>query len=856
MQGVATVIASPCELRVDGRPDPITTSRSTARLAWLWAEGGQLPVAVRIEAASTLALLESGAPDIGDVTLVPLDEPWVDLPLPSAPGSPVFWRVRAEGNGTSASSAVQRLWTAPDLQSAARWITHPEWQTGASSHTGSLWFAHEFDVSDDVDAVLLHLSTAGVASVRVNGMGARRRLAPGYSTYRKELPAVSMDVTPLVTLGTNLIEIELAPGMSWVGEHAERYSKLTHRSVGLRLLASIESWTPAGIASTIGTGRGWRTGRGGSYATHWYGGEDFDSDAAQSLGDGVDAVVLQFAEHQIWWPEQPAVEVVERLDAVSISTVDARTAVVDFGVNVAGVVRVAHPASEPSTVTVRPGELLDDTGRVTQWSTGAPIFHRATLGSAASDWSPQFGFNGFRYAEVTREPQWSDELVLTADVLRVADRSVGHFSSSDHFADTLHRVIDRAVQGNMHSVFTDCPHREKLGWLEQLHLCFGAIARNFDVEAHLRDALHQIRSAQQLSGAIANTAPEFADFTGIEYRGDPTAYREDPNWGGAIVLTTWAHFRHYGDRRVLEENWSAIENFLAYLAQREVDGLLEYGLGDWVALDERTSRRLVASHGYWRILDAAAAIARELGLAAAETLLSRARGVRERLITRFGDIPDATQGQLALLVDLQPDDDEAASRSFESLRARIERDGRLTVGENTLPALMAAFTRFDADAELYAHIARTDVPGYGYQVARGVTALAETWTAVAGPEGEGSQNHLMLGMIDDWLLEVVGGLRQHPSSIAWSRVIIEPRMIPPLCDARTRFLSPRGAFAVEWLATGSVRVDVAAGASALVRLPIGSTSRSPGGIGVVDGEKVEFAVGAGSHDFTVPGGSR
>ena len=33
----------------------------------------------------------------------------------------------------------------------------------------------------------------------------------------------------------------------------------------------------------------------------------------------------------------------------------------------------------------------------------------------------------------------------------------------------------------MKSIFTDCPHREKLGWLEQTHLIGPAVLYNFDV---------------------------------------------------------------------------------------------------------------------------------------------------------------------------------------------------------------------------------------------------------------------------------------------------------------------------------------------------------------------------------------
>jgi hypothetical protein len=47
--------------------------------------------------------------------------------------------------------------------------------------------------------------------------------------------------------------------------------------------------------------------------------------------------------------------------------------------------------------------------------------------------------------------------------------------------NSAHRIIGKAVRSNMQSVFTDCPHREKLGWLEQLHLNGPGLLYNYDL---------------------------------------------------------------------------------------------------------------------------------------------------------------------------------------------------------------------------------------------------------------------------------------------------------------------------------------------------------------------------------------
>ena len=52
----------------------------------------------------------------------------------------------------------------------------------------------------------------------------------------------------------------------------------------------------------------------------------------------------------------------------------------------------------------------------------------------------------------------------------------GSFSCSYDLFNRTFKLIDWAMKSNMASVFTDCPHREKLGWLEEAHLVGSSLA--------------------------------------------------------------------------------------------------------------------------------------------------------------------------------------------------------------------------------------------------------------------------------------------------------------------------------------------------------------------------------------------
>jgi alpha-L-rhamnosidase len=126
---------------------------------------------------------------------------------------------------------------------------------------------------------------------------------------------------------------------------------------------------------------------------------------------------------------------------------------------------------------------------------------------------------------MTYAPQVND---IKSYTLRVNNDVAGTFNSSNKLLNAIHKIVNRAVQSNMLSVFTDCPHREKLGWLEQTQLVFPAIQRFFDVQAHGRSVVRRIAEAQLNNGMVPTTAPEYTIFR--------DAYRDEPNWGTALFF--------------------------------------------------------------------------------------------------------------------------------------------------------------------------------------------------------------------------------------------------------------------------------------------------------------------------------
>ena len=170
-------------------------------------------------------------------------------------------------------------------------------------------------------------------------------------------------------------------------------------------------------------------------------------------------------------------------------------------------------------------------------------------------------------------------------------------------------------------MLTDCPQREKLGWLEQTYLNADTVFYNEDAVTLYQKMLRDMRDSQLANGMVPEIAPEYLAFLNAD--GSDSIFRDSPEWGAAMVLSPWATYRFTGDRRILADGYPSMTRYARYLASRLEDGLLDFGLGDWYDIGPKppgvaqlTSRKLTGTAVYCEILYALQRIARTLGFEA------------------------------------------------------------------------------------------------------------------------------------------------------------------------------------------------------------------------------------------------
>ena len=152
---------------------------------------------------------------------------------------------------------------------------------------------------------------------------------------------------------------------------------------------------------------------------------------------------------------------------------------------------------------------------------------------------------------------------------------VGEFHCSSDLYNRTHDLIDAAMRSNMSWVMTDCPHREKLGWLECSYLLAPSFMYRYGGHEWFSKIAHDIRDAQEPSGRVLTVAPSYPAGR------FPGAFDWTVEWGAAAVRVPWHHYEWFGDDRILRDNYDMMRRFTDYIQTESKDGLAPGGLGDW-----------------------------------------------------------------------------------------------------------------------------------------------------------------------------------------------------------------------------------------------------------------------------------
>lgn len=893
-----------CEYRVN----PLGLDTPQPRLSWRLeaSERGQRQTAYQVLAATSPALLSQGKGDLWDSGKVAAIESVhvVYGGQPLCTGQRVYWKVRAWDRNDRPSAYSAAAWWEMGLLAPAdwraAWITRPRTEPRSEQQLfeddPAPLLRKEFLVEKKLRRARVYVSGLGYYELRLNGQRVGDQvLDPGWTTYSKRVLYSTYDVTGQLKRGRNALGAMLGNG--WFNPLPLRlWGKINpreHLTIGEpRVIAQLVAEFEDGTAQTIVTDESWKVGNGPVLRNSVYLGEVYDARKEQPGWDkpGFDdsgwqpAVVAGEELGSLQAQDAPPIRVTRVLKPVTLTEPKPGVYIFDLGQNFAGwaQLRVRGPAG--ARVRLRYGELLYPDGTLNgmtavcgQIKGGGPNYRYDGKGMPKTAWqmddyilkgggeevyAPRFTFHGFRYVEVTGypgKPKLSslEGLRLNSDVA-----PAGSFACSNERLNRIQEMVLWTELSNLFSVESDCPHREKFGYGGDIVAAGEMAMFNFDMGRFYAKAVRDLVDAARPNGGFTETAP----FVGISDEG--LGENSGPvGWGTAHPFLLWRLYQHYGDKRLLEENYEAAKRWLALLRSHAQDGILDNGLSDHESLVPKP-RALTGTGFYYLNAKLFANIARALGKASeaaeaeglAETI--RAAFNRKFLQPGTGRYDTATQAcqAFALCLGLVPPEEQEPALAVLVRDIEAAHKGHLSTGIFGTKFLLEALTDLGRADTAFGVVNQRTFPGWGHMLENGATTLWEHWEF---SDNTYSHNHPMFGSVSEWFFRGPGGINAASDAVGFDRIIIRPQPVGDLRWVKASYDSVRGKVVSEWNRKGDtfkLRVRVPVGTMATVFLPAKEgtavseagqpVARAPGVLGLRrERGSAVLVIGAGEYEF-------
>ena len=514
-------------------------------------------------------------------------------------------------------------------------------------------------------------------------------------------------------------------------------------------------------------------------------------------------------------------------------------------------------------------------------------------GAAVETYTPSFTYHGFRYVAVRGLPagfKFSKEMLTAhfchSDLPRVASLTLPEVAAAnDGTPDILNEIYHITLCAQMSqlwSIPTDCPQREKRGWMGDAHMSSSGLMFSMDAQSFHTNFLQNINDDQVKScvhnpddpfihpctGAAvalgAGAVPDVSPFQTSPYGSNPGSVV----WQSAYPVIAFNMWRHYGDKAVLKTHWSSLVSFMDYIervSDPKTHLTLTGGLSDWVppggnghgpVTDARECSAFYALLDTKHMADMAIAIG-ESSDAAKYTAMYEAGG--KAYHEHFYNATTKVYGKgsqcscvMALHIGAVPKELEASvvKTMVDDIQVGNKYGpNHIDVGIIGTTFIFDTLTKYGRADVAIATLLNDTYPSFGYMVSQGATTLWEAWEGTH-TEQTSSWNHIMFGgNIHTWVYSTLAGIDTavNGTTGGWETIIFRPAAAAMLTlgsasmTIETRF----GNATIDWsLSKGggslTMTCTVPAGSMAEIHIPM-LPQLGGSNIAITDGAKVRFA---------------
>jgi len=797
-------------------------------------------------------------------------------------------------------------------------------ETGVRDWGEAVWIGHKnarvlqwrFNISSTSTTIRAYVASPGGHVVRLNGN--ENKLDRGFSAWTRfdktvMYTAHALSSSLLLNDSENIFEVELGNGF-W-GRQPSQWpfgnpTALINLVIGnKKIVSSSNGWRGAVVRQSFddpffGATLDWRKTN-----VSW------TTDVKSTYHPDSEVKLLSLNR-------MPMAGVVDYVNPISATKLHTGSIVVKFPrmfVGYARIERLAITGPVGSTVKAVHGELLLANGSCCYitWNAFKPRFQTDIhiLGEVENEpMAPLFTWYGFQYVELrfSGGAAMTKKAIMDGGVLGVVTnmnmQRVGRvsFSGGVTGADKILSQLEVMTMNGLHSNLvaylpTDCPTREKKGWLgDSLNTVDLAMMTLWTPAIHSFFLDTMIVDTQEMN----TTAPNYGWIPDSVPSAYKTGKAADLSWTSAFPLISHHMLMYYNDTNLIASIWERLSIYVDSMTEagkNEVGGLADFfQFGDWSANESRSiynkgTGPVLAAANYLMSLKAMAEMADAIGKTKDASKYSNLYAQLSPVFhsrfwtpaTKSYNHNDSLETQslnsIALGAGLVPK--EYINEVQSSLKKDVtDRGFHLTVGATGAMYLLQALNSAGDSNAAMRVATQTTEPSWGWWLTQNATTCWEDWSGVKDPTHppQPTHNHIFLcGGLGSWLYQYLGGVR--PIGHGYSVAEIAPETGSTLGPDRVDLVveTIRGQVQVSWFARSAVSpgvalelaIEIPSTMRAIVRVPVANTSMTiiegilnqpiwsagkfiPDTAGVekgyiTDENKITFEVSPGKYQFVV-----
>lgn len=724
-----------------------------------------------------------------------------------------------------------------------------------------VYFRRCFSTKKTVAKAVVYASAHGIYELQIDGKKISHLFAPEYTVYRKHLEYQTYNVTDYFTPGEHCIGCILADGW-YTGKIGlmgigEQYG--TENSVFIQLELTFDD----GEKEYIVSDENFRWNTGDYIYADLFVGEFVDQRTGKSSftknfcdqNEWKQVKICDFDYAMLKGQSVKPVSILRKIMPKLLRT-QKNEWVLDAGENIVGFTSFDLEAKQGTEIGLEHSEILDQDGNFMQNILGQNKNQkdRCICGkNGRNTYMPAFTFHGFRYVKITGLDSVNAE-DFCIHVVGSPLEKTGYFETSDWRLNQLQDNIFRSQEGNMLSIPTDCPQRERAGWTGDMQVYISTAGFNMDVNAFLQRWLLDMRLEQRADGQIPVVIPDIPSNRCISGQ---DGHISSAGWSDACILVPYSLFRRYGDKRILRDNFDMMCRWMDYV-ENETGGTYIWGqgfhYGDWLIpsiLQKGGSPIDTAMVTKEEISTAMFALITERMITICDILEEQKKAeyylhLHQKIIAAFsekfvnedGTLKKPLQGLYVLALSMHLIDREKEKRCVQELVNLIHTAGdHLDTGFLSVPYILDTLCLHGYKELAYKILFTETPPSWLYAVNNGATTIWENWCAILpnGVRTNSSYNHFAFGCVGDFMYRHIGGL--YEETPGYKTVRIQPDFPNEISWAKTGYESVYGKISIEWK-KDEKKITLQ------VQLP-------PNTDGIVNLMGKEYMIGNGNYSFQV-----